>query len=409
MDTVGGALTAQHLLAEAECQGESLLGDILHGIYVLEVAVGGTAGGQDALKESIHSPIAGSDIGGGDGGLQSGLLGSHAAVLGQEVEGAEDGAVTHGLTKGGNSGDDLLSRHLTEDRLAEVSGYGLHLGGNGGVIVGEVGVVTAGVDDAEVVAGGGHIKGQGLDDRGGGIGKVNSDDTAYGTGHLIHQTAGLAEELVFGELGDLGDRHLVHLAVVVQVGLNGTHHILKGGRGGQTRTLENAGHGAGIKTADGVAVVHKAAANACDEGGRGTKLGLVGLRIVCKGHYILVKALALEADDAVVAGRGYGQHVQADGGGDDTTVVVVGMVARKLASARHGKEGHLAVGAVHGGKGLNQRLGAGALNGSAAGTAQSVQSCVQLTGIQSGEEGGQRYERFIGNFDSRHGYIPFGM
>ena len=188
-------------------------------------------------------------------------------------------------------------------------------------------MVAAGVDDAEVVARGGHVEGQGLNDGGGGVCEVDGHDAAHGAGHLIHKAAGLAEEPVLGVLGDLGEGHLVHTALVVEVGEDGADHVLEGGGGGQARALEDGGHGAGVKAAHGVAVIGKALAHARDEGGGGTELGLVGLSVDGDIHHVLVKALALEADDAVCAGRGHGQHVQADGGGDDTAVVVVGVVA----------------------------------------------------------------------------------
>ena len=105
VDTVSGAAAAQDLLAEAEGQGQPLLGDVLDGVDVLEVAEGGAAGGQDALEEAIHGGVAGGGINGGNGGLQGGLLVGDAAVLGQEMKGAEDGAVAHGLAEGGDGMD----------------------------------------------------------------------------------------------------------------------------------------------------------------------------------------------------------------------------------------------------------------------------------------------------------------
>ena len=323
------------------------------------------------------------------------------------MEGAEDGAVAYLLAESGSGGDDLLGSNLAEDRLTEVGGHGLHLGGDSGVIVGEVGVVAAGVDDAEVVARGGHVEGQSLDDRGGGVGEVDGHDTAHGAGYLIHETAGLAKELVLGVLGDLGEGDLVHTALVVEVGEDGADHILKGGGGGQTRALEDGGHGAGVKAAHGVAVIDKASANACNEGGGGAELGRVRLIIGSDLHGILAEALAPEADDTIGAGGGHSQDIQADGGGDDTAVVVVGVVARQLTAAGHGEETHLTVGAVHGGEGLAELLGPLSLDGRAAGRAEGLEGSVQLARVDGGDKGGEGGEGFIVDLDGGHGGVPF--
>ena len=323
------------------------------------------------------------------------------------MEGAENGAVTYLLAEGGGGGDHLLGSDLAENGLTKVSGHGLHLGGDGGVIVGEVGVVASGVDDAEVVAGRGHVEGQSLDDGGNGVGEVDGHDTAHGAGHLIHEAAGLAEEPVLGVLGDFGEGDLVHPALIVEVGEDGADHVLEGGGGGQTRALEDGGHGAGVKAAHGVAVVGKALAHARDEGGRGAEPSGIRLIVSCDLHGILAEALAPEADDPVGAGGGHGQDVQADGGGDNTAVVMVGVVARQLTAAGHGKETHLTVGAVHGGEGLAELLGPLSLDGRAALGAEGFKGGVQVACVDGGYEGGQGEEGAIGDFYVVHGVVPF--
>ena len=323
------------------------------------------------------------------------------------MEGTEDRAIPHGLTEGGNGGDHLLSRDLPQNGLTQVIRHGFHLGGDGGVIVGEIGVVTAGIDDAEVVACGGHIEGQRLDDGCGGIRKVDGHDTAHGTGHLIHQTAGLSKEHVFGVLRDLGDRHLIHLPTVVEVRQDGTHHILKGGRGGQSRSLEHRGHGAGIESANGIPVIQKSLAHTCDEGGGGAELGLVGGGIGGDLYGILAEAVVPHTDDPIGAGRGHGQHVQTDGGGDDSSQIMIGMVTRQLTATGHGKETNLPIGAVLLGKGGTECLDPLSLEGGPTGRAKSLHGSIQLPCIDGGYEGRNGQKGFIVNLDGIHRNVPF--
>src|SRR5699024_4598813 len=79
------------------------------------------------------------------------------------------------------------------------------VGGDGGVLVGQVGVVGARVQDAQGKAGFGEVHLHRLDHGGGRVGKVDGDDVAHAGGHLVHQAAGLAEIDVLGPLADLGD------------------------------------------------------------------------------------------------------------------------------------------------------------------------------------------------------------
>jgi hypothetical protein len=58
---------------------------------------------------------------------------------------------------------------------------------------------------------------------------------------------------------------------------------------------------------------------------------------------------------AILADSGHGDHIEVDRARDDTTVVVVGVIARQFASAGHGKDQDLTVVAVLLTKGLNER------------------------------------------------------
>ena len=76
----------------------------------------------------------------------------------------------------------------------------LHFGGNRRIIAREIGVVSPGVDNAEIVACGGNVKIKLFDNGGGGIFKINGYYSTCGASDLIHKSAGLAEEFVLGVL-----------------------------------------------------------------------------------------------------------------------------------------------------------------------------------------------------------------
>ena len=65
--------------------------------------------------------------------------------------------------------------------------------GDGGIFVGQVGVVGTGIQDAEGEARLREVHGHRLHDGLGGVGKINGDDVAHAGSHLVHQAAGLAK------------------------------------------------------------------------------------------------------------------------------------------------------------------------------------------------------------------------
>ena len=73
------------------------------------------------------------------------------------VQPPEDGAVAQLLAQGGDGSDHRLFIGLAQHGLAHSGSDALHLGGNGSVIGGEVGVVSAGVHDAKIIARGGDV------------------------------------------------------------------------------------------------------------------------------------------------------------------------------------------------------------------------------------------------------------
>ena len=192
-------------------------------------------------------------------------------------------------------------------------------------------MVAARVDNAEVVARGGDVKIQLFGHGGCRIRKINGDDTAHGARHLIHQPAGLAEKLVFRILRQLCDLHIGDFAAVVQMIFDIADHILKRGGGGKPGAFQHAGGGIGVKPADGVALFAKARAHPGDNRiGVGKPVGAGG-GVIREIHHILRESFGFDPHGVLFRGGSHGDDVKVYGSRHHTAVIVVGMVAGKLA------------------------------------------------------------------------------
>ena len=221
-----------------------------------------------------------------------------------------------------------------------------HLGGNGSIVIGQVGVVAARIHDAEVVARARNIKIDLFDHGFLRVGKVDGNDPADGAGNLIHQSAGFAEEYVLRILREFGDLHVVHASVVVEVAQNVADHILKRRGRRNPRAFEHIGSRISVKAADGMTVLAEACRHARDQSPRAFGFPVRGCAEDVDVYHVLAEAFALDTDHAPLAFCGNGNDVEVNRRGDHTTVVVVGMVAREFASARDRIERGVAIGPV---------------------------------------------------------------
>ena len=92
-----------------------------------------------------------------------------------------------------------------------------------------------------------------------------------------------------------------------------------------------------------MAVLQKSCAHAGDDGFGRAEFFTYGCGVRAKINYVLGESLALYANDRVVALCRNGDNVKVDGRRNDTAVVVVGVVARELASAGNGEKIYLAL------------------------------------------------------------------
>ena len=108
---------------------------------VLQVLNGGQAGAVHDLQKFREISA-----------LQGVGLRLRVAVVVVEVQGPQYGSVAAALPGPADPGPEFRLRQLREVSLPEELRHSAHLGGDARVVVGEVGVGGAGVDDAEAVA-----------------------------------------------------------------------------------------------------------------------------------------------------------------------------------------------------------------------------------------------------------------
>ena len=212
---------------QTERQGQALLRHVFRGVDVLQIAIAGIPGLSYQSKERIHVPPT-----------ESRTLFFHPLVLRHKMESTQYSPITAGFPQSGNVFHDVRLRQRAQHLLPQRRRHGFHLRGNGGVILVQIGVIAAGVRDAEGKARTAQIKIQFFNHRLGRIGKVNGNKATHRTGGLIHQPAGLAEIHVFCKLRHFCDLYVGHPTAVIQMIQNIAHHHLKSGGGGQTRSLQ---------------------------------------------------------------------------------------------------------------------------------------------------------------------------
>ena len=188
------AAAFEQRIAQRQRNGHRLKIGFAGGTDVLKIHPGAVSGFGDEAEEGFEIAAA-----------EGGGLFKNAAVFLINMDGAENGAVGDFSAQVRQRFKEVLLGHLAEGSFSEILADGLQLLRDGTVFFGQPGVVRAAFDDAQSVIGGSEGEGETFDMRNLGILKVDEDHAAHRGGHLIHQTAGLSEILVFRVLGDLSD------------------------------------------------------------------------------------------------------------------------------------------------------------------------------------------------------------
>ena len=156
-----GALAGQQMLGGGDGDGDFLVGGIAGGNHVLQVFPAAAARLIDQGQEGLKVP-----------GPECGHLTGDPVVVGIDMEGPEDGAVAAGGAAGRNVGQEGLEGNIPQDFTAADLGHTAAVGGDGGVLIGQVGMVGARVQNAQGQAGLGEVHFHRLHHRAGGIGSA---------------------------------------------------------------------------------------------------------------------------------------------------------------------------------------------------------------------------------------------
>ena len=314
MDADGPA-PGEGALAEALREGH---GPLLRSrdVEVLQIHGRGAAGLAHAIQEAAEVPLP--ERRRGQGG---------AAVLGEEVRGAQRGPAAEGGGDGVNVREEVIFIHVSQRAFAEESGGGAHFALYGGVFLREVGVPGPGVDEAGRVS-----RALGLEAEALYCGLVRSEvygrRAAEGAGELVHEPAGLAEVLVLRAPGADGELHRPGPAAEYA----GEQHLEGGG------AREARAHRDGARDGDVHASRLKAAAAqrvryAAGEG-RARKALLRARGCVAYVNLKRLLPLAYDAQGVKAVRRGGGEHIESHGGGEDAAALMVRVVADELRAAR---------------------------------------------------------------------------
>ena len=136
------ALIAQQMLGGCDGHAHFLMLLVACGDDVLQILPAAAAGLVHEAEEGVEVAI-----------VECGHLLCHTVIVGVDVEGAENGAVAALPAALGQLCKEGLERHIPQHLAAADSGYGAALSRDGGVLVGQVGVVCAGVQNAQRKAG----------------------------------------------------------------------------------------------------------------------------------------------------------------------------------------------------------------------------------------------------------------
>ena len=248
------------------------------------------------------------------------------------MESAQNGAVAALSAALRQVGKEGLERYIAQNFAAADRCHSAAVSRDGGILVGQVGVVCTGIQDAEREAGLGEIDLHRLDHGVGRVGKINGDDVAHAGSHLVHQAAGLAEVDVLCPLADLGDGDGGDLFGHEAVVQDDADQHLEGGRGRDAAALGHVGGNVDIQTGEAGPALLEGLALAAQDGGAGVFLFLAG-RQVGQVDDAQVIALALDAQLVQAVGGGGCDHINVDAAGQHTAVLVVGVVAADLGAA----------------------------------------------------------------------------
>ena len=292
------------------------------GSDILQIHPGAVAGFIHQLQEGINVvPVQGFD------------LMFHTVIFLIDMERTQDCAVRYFIAKLRNLLDKILLGNLPQVITAEAAAKLRQLPGDCSILVGEVSMIGAAIDDADTIAifGQVHIKLQNL--RLSGIGKVDIDHAAHRGCHLVHQAAGLAKVDILGILTDLSDLDGRKLVLKEQVVENGSEEDLEGCGAAQSGTGQNIGSDLGIKALELGTVIPEGGSHAANQCRSRTKLfgpdgEIIQVNLECR------IALGLNIDTIGTIEPNLCSGFQIHSRCQNTAMLMVGVITADFSSAR---------------------------------------------------------------------------
>ena len=193
---------------------------------------------------------------------------------------AQHGAVAALLSHLGQARIEIFFWHIAQHMFAEHARHCAHSGGDGGILVCEICVIRARVDDAERIAGLLKVKRQLLDHGPGRVPEVDEHHATHARRRLVHQTTGLAEVDVLGVLADLRNFHGGERLAKKQLIENRADEHLERSRTRQSASGQHARAHRRVKALHVCAAPHKFRRHTANQRGGGVFFILMNAQIV---------------------------------------------------------------------------------------------------------------------------------
>ena len=159
----------------------------------------------------------------------------YSLVFIEEMHCTQHAAVAQFFSERRNIADKFFFVHIAQHLFSKYPGHTFHFQRNHGVIFRQIRVRSLRIHDTQAVIFRSHI--HLFHHRMGRILKIDINQTAYGTRHLIHQPAGFAKIYIFRILSNHSSLHRRNFHLIKQTGKDGSQDRLKSGGRGQPRSV----------------------------------------------------------------------------------------------------------------------------------------------------------------------------
>ena len=162
--------------------------------------------------------------------------------------------------------------------------------------------------------------------------QIHIQGLAHGADHLAHETAGLAEVVLFRPVGRPRDDDIVDFVVVVKLAQNAGNQDGKGGRRAEPGADGQGRGDFGVEAADREPQILECRGNPSGQGDRLAEFRRADRELTGLEQDRVV-ALAVDTDDGVRIRSKVALNIQVDRGSQNTSVLMIRVVAGKFRPA----------------------------------------------------------------------------